>query len=640
MLVFAAALALATPSPQPSPTPRTIERVRVATGSPQSLHRLPVAASLLTAAQLHASPAMTGDAVLRGLPGFDRTRSNSGFTNYGQLRVSFSGAGTDRGAVFVDGIPAQDAFGGQIDWAAYPASDLERAELLRGPGSALYGSGAIGGVLSLQTFSPARRRMSGSISVGEGTHDASNNDVRAARALSPRISISLAASQQRLAYFDLPPAYQSPIDHAAQSQAAMLSLRARYAAGPHSALEYGYRGAWDYQQEGRPNYDFWRNFRQHSLAFTRVWPHASLHAHLYDRNTFVTNRADVSGAPGTLLYTQYVPSHESGAIAQWTTATVRSTFSARASARVVRGVSDQYNARNVFTAGGGGAQSLLDLALQNTWRFRRGEVVAGMAASQITDTLAARLDRALSPRVAMRYDLTRRVALRASAGTGFRAPYLNELVRGYVIGPVHYLPNANLVPERSSSFGAGLDYEHGVREVSFDVLRTFVNDAIEFTTLDATHQIRSNIAHTRTDGATVAYNQRLGACSSASVWATAQNPRVTAGPPATVGKALPYVPLFSASASYERPLGRASVGATVSYLGTTYADDLNLQPLGNAIVAGLRVGVPLSREIRLVFAADNLTNARYRSSIDRYGPPAVLSVSAVIPVRRSATRCP
>src|SRR5579884_931631 len=93
-----------------------IGAVRVATGSQQSLHRLPVPASVLDAAAIQSSPAATSDALLRALPGFDRDRSNSAFTNYGQLRVSFGGAGNDRGVVIADGLPAQDAFGGQIDW--------------------------------------------------------------------------------------------------------------------------------------------------------------------------------------------------------------------------------------------------------------------------------------------------------------------------------------------------------------------------------------------------------------------------------------------------------------------------------------------------------------------------------------------
>ena len=99
---LAAIVAVATASPSPSPTPSAlpiIGTVRVVTGSQQSMHNLPVPASVLDQQAIVSLPAVTGDQVLRYLPGFDRNRSNSMFTNYGQLRVSFAGLGNDRGLV-------------------------------------------------------------------------------------------------------------------------------------------------------------------------------------------------------------------------------------------------------------------------------------------------------------------------------------------------------------------------------------------------------------------------------------------------------------------------------------------------------------------------------------------------------------
>src|SRR5262249_53507665 len=156
-------------------------------------------------------------------------------------------------------------------------------------------------------------------------------------------------------------------------------------------------------------------------------------------------------------------------------------------------------------------------------------------------TLAARTDRALSPRGAVRYDLTPQLAFRASGGSGLRAPYLNELVRGFVIGPVSYLPNPNLVPERASSETAGFDWTNRRSEISVDYIKTFISDAISFRTIDPTHQQRSNFAHAQTNGVTATYTERVGTCSSVSVWGTAQNSRVTSGS-AAVGKQLPYIP--------------------------------------------------------------------------------------------------
>lgn len=592
---------------------------------------------------------------MRALPGNDHTRSNSAFTNYGQLRASFSGAGNDRGLVLVDNIFAQDAFGGQIDWAAYPTNDITRAELLRGPGSALYGSGAVGGVLSLQTFAPTTLPSgpaAGSLEIVPGTHAYLNEYLQTTTPISKQFSTSLSASDQQLSYYALAPGYQTPIDQNAVARSKMVSLRFRYAPDANTTLEYGYRGAWDYQQYGRPNYDFWRDFIQNSLAFGHSWSRASFTLTGYARNMFVTNRADKTSAPGILLYTQYVPTHESGVIADWIVDSPSSTFEVRGDGRFVGGVSNQLNAANIQTASGSGVQQISDIAVQNTWRFTRGEVVAGLAATSIflpdasltsggkTTTIAPRTDRALSPRAAVRYDLTSHLAFRASGGSGLRAPYLNELVRGYVIGPISYLPNPNLVPERSYSQTAGFDWTNLRSEFSVDYIQSWISNAISFRTIDPTHEMRSNFAHVETNGITASYTERIGTCSTLNVWGTQQNSRVTGGS-AAIGKQLPYVPEASAYAGYSTLVGATRVGANVSYIGQTYADDLNLQPLGTAVTAGLFASVPVGAGVRLVLQGDNVTDARYLSSIDRFAPPSVISLGLSIPVNRQApASCP
>jgi vitamin B12 transporter len=652
LLVLLALGPTPTPSPTPSPAPLpVIGTVKVATGSREAMHRLPIPASLMDARAIANQPAITGDAVLSGLAGFDRDRSNSMFTNYGQLRVSFAGAGNDRGLVLVDGIPAQDGFGGQVDWAAYPAPDLVRAELLRGPGSALYGGGAIGGVLSLQTFGPtaATREPQGTISFAGGTHGFAQDFANAQTALSSKLSASVSALSQQLQYDDLPPAYQSAHDRLAQAQDSMASLRLRYAPSSQLVLDYGYRGAWDYQQEGRSNYDFWRRLVQNAVGIAHASTHATLRGTFYERDGFVTNRADkFPSAPGTLLYTQYVPTHESGVLADWIVEGGSSTFNVHADAKFVGGLSDQYNGIGAFTTAGSGTQDLAGLAIQETLRWSRGELVGGVRGDTIdlvraqtqkgsaVTGIAPRTDRALSPRLAARYDLTRNVALRASAGGGFRAPYLNELVRGYQIGSIAYLPNASLVRERSSSFTGGFDWTFARSELSVDYVHTAVSDAIDFCTVSATVQQRCNFSHTATDATTLVYVQNVGTCSRLSVSGNEQDARITQGTPAEIGKQLPYVPKGSASASFDTSIGTVQAGADVSYLGTTYADDLNLQPLGSAVTAGLHAAVPLAGGASAVLDVENLTGAHYLSSIDRYGPPQVVSLSLRAPLGRAS----
>ena len=629
-----------------------IASVRVATGSPQTLHSLPVAASALDRAGISSSAAFTSDALLRVLPGFDRTRSNSMFSNYGLLRVSFAGAGNDRGLVLVDGVPAQDGFGGQVDWAAYPPQGLQRVELLLGAGSALYGAGAAGGVLDLQTLAPPSTRGAlpgGDLSFITGTHGYSQQASSVRAWIAPHLSAAVSLQQQRMQYWDLPPAYQSPIDRVAQSDTSTASLRLRYEAGNRDAFEFGERGAWDDQFEGRPNYTFTRRLAQTDARYTHSTAQALVQAAVFSRTAFIVNLADQYPLkPGALRYVQDVPTNEDGVSASWIAAGGPSTFELRADARHIRGETRQFGANDAFQNSGGGSQNLYGFSAQETWRGARYQVVAGARfdtvrsydqqlvstanGAQVVQTPPARFDAAISPRVALRYDLSRTLALRASSGAGIRPPFLNELVRGYFIGAVSYQPNPLLVPERSRTNSAGIDYAGTSARLAVDVFDTVVNDAIMFRTIDSTHQQRSNVAQTQTDGYTISYTQGLGLCSRASAAFTDQYARVSSGPAPIIAKRLQYVPNQSASIAYTTIAGGVQIGTTLAYLGQTYADDRNVQPLGAALVAGASVRIPLSGDAEMQIAGDNLTGARYLSSIDRYGTPPMVSIGVSLPL--------
>lgn len=646
LALFVAAVLSTTPSPSPSPSPSAlpvISTVRVATGSRQTLHSLPVAAASLDRAAIASSAALTSDGLLRSLPGFDRARSNSMFTNYGQLRVSFAGAGTDRGLVLADGIPAQDGFGGQVDWAAYPVSALQRAELLLGAGSALYGSGAVGGVLDLQTFAPPNGAAlpSGGVLFSGGTHAYSQQWSNANASISPALSAAVSLQQQRLEYFALPPAYSSPIDRVSQADASMAQVRLRYAATPHDTFDLGQLGAWDDQFEGRPNYIFNRRLSQSSLRYAHTTQKSSVQTSFFTRTTFIVNGTDQYPAkPGVLRYVQNVPTNESGVSAMWVTGDEPFSFSVRADARNIRGENDQFGAKNVLQSSGSGSQNTGGVGVQGTWRSSRFEALAGARLDTVSSyneqingvPKANTFTSAISPRVALRYDFSPSVALRASSGTGFRAPYLNELVRGFFIGNVSMLPNPSLVPERSLTNSAGIDLISPRSRLAFDAFDTSVTDAIVFRTIDPTHQIRSNIGDSKTNSYMISYTRALGTCSRVSAWYDTQYARITVGAPAIVGNRLPYVPAQSASVEYAGQIGRTGIGLSMSYLGQTYADDLNRQPLGTAVVLGGTMRIPLAGGASLALSAQNFTDTRYLSSIDRYGPPAVVSIGLALPV--------
>ena len=106
---------------------------------------------VLGAEELETAAALTADEVLRQVPGFQLfRRTSSRAANPTAQGVSLRGvgaSGASRALVLYGGVPLNDPFGGWVYWGRIPREGLERAEVLRGASSALYGSGALGGVV-------------------------------------------------------------------------------------------------------------------------------------------------------------------------------------------------------------------------------------------------------------------------------------------------------------------------------------------------------------------------------------------------------------------------------------------------------------------------------------------------------------
>ncbi len=88
--------------------------------------------------------------VLRDIPGIEVSRTGP---VGGLTQIRMRGAEGNHTLVLIDGIKVSDPFQGEFDFATLIADDAARVEVLRGQQSALYGSDAIGGVISYITAS-------------------------------------------------------------------------------------------------------------------------------------------------------------------------------------------------------------------------------------------------------------------------------------------------------------------------------------------------------------------------------------------------------------------------------------------------------------------------------------------------------
>ncbi len=117
--------------------------------------------------------------LLEHTPGAEVTQS--GLYDFNFNTRGFNSSLNRRILALVDGRDPSVPFLGSQEWAAvsFPLDDLATVELVRGPGSALYGADAFNGVLNMVTKAP-RYSQGGKIQLTAGDLDTLRGDVRAA----------------------------------------------------------------------------------------------------------------------------------------------------------------------------------------------------------------------------------------------------------------------------------------------------------------------------------------------------------------------------------------------------------------------------------------------------------------------------
>jgi outer membrane cobalamin receptor len=133
--------------------------ITIATGSQQSLRRAPAVASIITAQDIAAMGASDLDQVLESIAGIHVSRSPNQYSPLYLVRGIYS-AYLSQVLLLQNGIPVTSAYlnnKGNV-WGGYPVEHIARIEVIRGPGSALYGSDAFAGVINIITKSAADTR--------------------------------------------------------------------------------------------------------------------------------------------------------------------------------------------------------------------------------------------------------------------------------------------------------------------------------------------------------------------------------------------------------------------------------------------------------------------------------------------------
>jgi iron complex outermembrane receptor protein len=172
--------------------------VEGASRAPERIVEAPAAVSVVPPEVLQ-STSITGQApaALQTIPGVDVVQS--GVNDFNVNARGFNSSLTRRVLVLQDGRDLAIAFLGSQEWngMTQPLEDLGKVEMVRGPGSALYGANAFSGVINITT--PTAREVLGTkLSLGGGELETFKGDLRHASVFAnDRIGVRINAGYNR-----------------------------------------------------------------------------------------------------------------------------------------------------------------------------------------------------------------------------------------------------------------------------------------------------------------------------------------------------------------------------------------------------------------------------------------------------------
>lgn len=147
------------------------EIVVSATRTENRIGEIPGRINLITPERLQLTVAQTADEYLSLVSGVQVSRSFGPFSHKSSVTMrGLSGNEQARTLVLIDGIPVNKADGGSVNWNLISTGDVEKIEVVKGPGSALYGGNAMGGIINVVNRYP-QKKLEGSLSAEYGTYN-------------------------------------------------------------------------------------------------------------------------------------------------------------------------------------------------------------------------------------------------------------------------------------------------------------------------------------------------------------------------------------------------------------------------------------------------------------------------------------
>lgn len=658
------------------PATVTAEITVTAHGVPTPLRETPAAVTVLDAEELEAAVPLALDDVLRQVPGFTLFRRSGSRTanptTQGPSLRGLGGSGASRALVLADGVPLNDPFGGWVAWGRVPRIALSQVEVLRGGASDLYGAGALAGVVQLLRRSAAPGGLApGDLAPGDLLLEAAGGEQRTAAfelwAARRRGRWGASLAGERFTTAGAVPVARDErgaVDVPAGSRHSSVEATVERAfAGPRSGGRLVLRGSNFTERRANGTPQQWNDTELDELvagadlpvrggdgrdghATVRLWSTRETYEQTFsvvapDRGSEVRNRE------------QRVPSWMRGALARWALPLGdRTTLIAGLEARRTRGESDEraLAAGRVTTTAAGGRQDAGGFFVEALLApHPRWSLAAGLRADDWENTAgpippstspsapaARRRERAVSPRLSLRFQTSDAWSLSLAGYRSFRAPTLNELYRGFRVGNVVTDPNPRLGPERLAGveLGAGWTGAGAARpRLAATLYWMELSDAIANVTVtsapDLVRRRRENLGRTRARGLEIegAFDAtpRLRV---AGAWQLVESTVESFdADPLLVGRRVAQVPQSQATASLRWRGAALDATFAARWSGAAFDDDRNTLRLDGFTVVDAEAARSLPGGFALFVAAENLLDETYvvgRAGVTTVGSPRLV----------------
>lgn len=609
------------------------------------------------------SGAITLDDVLRQAPGFSLFRRSGSLTaNPTSQGVSLRGVGANgasRAVVLLDGIPLNNPFGSWIYWNRIPRTSVASVTITNGAASDVYGSGALGGVINIETRQIEKPYFETELSwANENTPTGS----AIAGVLVRGLAISASAQALRTSgYILVPKEERGLVDVAAGTADLAGSLSFSRALRNRGRAFLRLNSFGESRRNGTPLQLNDTRIQSIDLGIDYAGGTVGgISARLYgSRETFNQNFTAVSIDRNTesLTNRQRNPSQQFGVAFQWRRSFAAHALVAGFEQRDVRG----HSAETTFAAGrvtaqldAGGRQNNAGFFALDTLHARKFVFTFGgrfdhwtnsfgfanripLSGAPSFNQFTDRSENAFSPRLSVMRSFASGISINATFYRAFRAPTLNELYRGFRVGNVVTNANANLRAERLSGVAGGVALQklNDRLNVRGDFFWNKISDPIANITLTATPLLitrqRQNLGAIRARGLEAAVTYRASDHLQLSAEYQLTDTTVLEFPanPLLEGLLVPQIPRhqFNFQISYNRR--KWILGFQGRAVGVQFDDDQNLLPLQRFLTIDMEAARALSPRFEVFMAIQNLTNTRYeiaRSPVTNVGPPLLARV--------------